>query len=309
MNDRNAFFSDRSRLLKLSIATFILVCLSSFGQAAPLHDAAKEGDLALITKLLDEGADVNQPSAIATPLFFAVREKQLDAVKLLLQRGADVEGKSLGMTALQGAARSGSIDFVRVLLDHGADPKATFKMGLNSLHIAATGGHLDVVRLLLEHGANVNSEDDFGQPAIHFATLRNHADVAQLLLEHGSKAPDVEPIGELVRVANPDHGKELTKQCMHCHVLEKGGKTKVGPPLWGVLGRDKASVADFNYSDALKSAGGKWTYEDLNRFVAHPGWEIPGTAMTLERPLHSPSDRADLIGFLRTLSDQPLPLP
>ena len=274
-----------------------------------MHDAAKEGDLALITKLLDEGADINQRSAIATPLFFAVQEKQLEAVKLLLQRGADVEGKSLGGTALQGAARSGSIDFVRELLDHGADPKATFKTGVNSLHLAAIGGHLEVVRLLLKHGADVNSVDDFVQPAIHFATLHNHADVAQLLLEHGSKAPAIEAIGELVRTANPDHGKELTKQCMHCHILEKGGKIKVGPPLWNIVGRDKASFAEFKYSDALKSASGKWTYVDLNRFIANPGWEFPGTAMTVERALDSASDRADLIGYLRTLSDKPVPLP
>ena len=297
------------RLLTLSFCSLILFFLASTSQAAPLHDAAKEGDLALIAKLLDEGADVNKRSAIATPLYFAVQETQLEAVKLLLQRGADVEGKSEGGTALHRAARAGSVDIAQVLLDHGADPNATFKDGINPLHLAAIGGHLEVVRLLLKHGADVNSVDAFGQPAIHFATLNEHDDVGRLLSENGSKPPEVELIAELVRTANLEHGKDLMTQCSHCHVMEKDGKIKVGPPLWNVVGRDKASVADFEYSPALKSAGGKWTFEDLNRFIAHSGWEFPGTAMTLVRPLGKESDRADLIGYLRTLSDQPVPLP
>ena len=295
-------------MFRVSLAGLALLFGSFDSHAAPLHDAAKKGDLALIAKLLDEGADVNKRSAIATPLYFAVQENHPDAVKLLLQRGADANGESIGGTALHSAARTGSADMVGILLEHGANANAASKDGVNALHFAAQKGHLEVVKLLLDHGADVGSVNVKGEPAIHFAMLGGHDDVAKLLVERGSKAPAVEPIGESVRTADIAHGKELSSQCLHCHIVEKGGKTKVGPPLWNLLGRDKGKFPEFQYSNAFKSAEGTWTYEDLNRLIAHPGWEYPGTAMTID-PLVKVSDRADLIGYLRTLSDEPLPLP
>jgi cytochrome c len=273
-----------------------------------LHDAAKKGDVALIAKLLDEGADVNKRSAIATPLYFAVQENHPEAVKLLLQRGADANGESVGGTALQSAARTGSAEMASLLLEHGANPNAASKDGVNALHFAAQKGHLEVVKLLLDKGADVGAVNIHGEPALHFAMIGGHNDVARLLVVRGSKAPAVEPLGDSVRTADVEHGKALIGQCQHCHILEKGGKTKVGPPLWNVLGRDKASFPEFEYSNALKSAEGKWTYEDLNRLIAHPGWEFPGTSMKIE-PVTKASDRADVIGYLRTLSDEPVPLP
>lgn len=294
------------QLLKLTF--LILFYFTSSSQAAPLHDAAKQGDLALITKLLDEGADVNKRSAIATPLYYAAQENHLEAVKLLLQRGANPNGQSVGGTALQHAARAGSIEIARILLENGADPNVPFKMGINALHLAAQQGHLEVVKLFLDHGADVGTVDKYGQPAIHFAMIDNHTDVAQLLLQHGSKAPAVAPLGETIRAADIDRGSALSIQCRGCHIMEKSSQTKVGPSLWNLLDRDKGSIAGYTYSSALKAAGGKWTYEELNKWIAHPAWEIPGTAMTIA-PIANASDRADLIGYLRTLSDEPVPLP
>ena len=88
----------------------------------------------------------------------------------------------------------------------------------------------------------------------------------------------------------------------------KGGQNLVGPNLWGIIGRPKASEAGFNYSAALKAKGGNWTIDDLNQFIANPRGYIPGTNMTFAG-IQRGSERADLIAYLNTLSDNPAPLP
>ncbi len=91
--------------------------------------------------------------------------------------------------------------------------------------------------------------------------------------------PEV-PLGQLLASADVTRGSDSAKKCATCHTLEKGGRALVGPPLWGIVGRQKASVAGFNYSPAIKQAGGNWTIADLFKFVANPKAMVPGTAMT-----------------------------
>ena len=78
--------------------------------------------------------------------------------------------------------------------------------------------------------------------------------------------------------------------------------------LWGVFGRAPASLADFAYSSALQRLGGEWNEEALNAFVAHPMATVPGTSMQFEG-LANAEERADLIAYLRTLSDAPSKAP
>jgi cytochrome c len=75
-----------------------------------------------------------------------------------------------------------------------------------------------------------------------------------------------------------------------------------------VVGRDIASVSDFNYSDALKSKEGEWTYEKLNEFLTNPRDWAPGTKMTFVG-IKKPEERADVIAYLRSITDNPPPLP
>ena len=89
---------------------------------------------------------------------------------------------------------------------------------------------------------------------------------------------------------------------------EKGGRNTVGPNLWEVVGRAKAGGGGFRYSSALKRLGGAWTYADLDGFLTKPKAFAPGTKMSLSG-LKKASDRADLIAYLRSLSEQPKPLP
>jgi cytochrome c len=117
-----------------------------------------------------------------------------------------------------------------------------------------------------------------------------------------------EPIEQLLAKADVARGENSAKKCAACHTFNKGGRTLVGPNLWGVVGRSKASEAGFNYSAALKAKGGNWTIDDLNQFVANPRGYIAGTNMTFAGVSRA-GERADLIVYLNSLSDNPAPLP
>jgi cytochrome c len=117
------------------------------------------------------------------------------------------------------------------------------------------------------------------------------------------------PLPVLLAQASPEKGASQAKKCAACHSEEKGGPIKIGPPLWGVVGRDIASVEGFEYSEALRSKEAeKWTFDNLFAFIHSPREWAPGTKMTFAG-IKSPADRADLLVYLRTLSDQPPPLP
>ena len=105
-----------------------------------------------------------------------------------------------------------------------------------------------------------------------------------------------------------EKGQATAKQCQACHTFEKGGPNRVGPNLWGIVGRPRASEAGFNYSAAMKAKGGTWTFGELYAFLANPRGYIPGTAMTFAG-LSRGQQRADVIDYLHTLSDSPMPLP
>ena len=117
-----------------------------------------------------------------------------------------------------------------------------------------------------------------------------------------------QPIAELLAKADVGRGESAAKKCAACHTFAKGGRTLVGPNLWGVVGRAKASESGFNYSAALKSKGGNWTVDDLNQFLANPKGMVPGTNMTFAGVTRG-GERADLIVYLNSLADNPAPLP
>src|SRR5262245_38603579 len=116
-----------------------------------------------------------------------------------------------------------------------------------------------------------------------------------------------ESIAELLANADPKRGEQVSRVCQTCHTFDKGGPNKVGPNLWGIVGRPKVEPG-FNYSAAMKAKGGDWTIDDLNQFLASPRGYIPGTAMSFAGLPRDPQ-RADVIAYLNTLSDSPKPLP
>ncbi|MBE7219614.1 MAG: c-type cytochrome, partial [Caulobacteraceae bacterium] len=124
----------------------------------------------------------------------------------------------------------------------------------------------------------------------------------------GAKAPAEIPLPVLLAKADAKKGENTAKVCGACHNFTEGGGTKVGPDLYGVVDREKASVPGFDYSSALKSKGGKWTFADLNEWLTSPQKYAPGTKMSYPGE-EDAQKRADIIAYLRTLSKTPVPLP
>jgi cytochrome c len=126
-----------------------------------------------------------------------------------------------------------------------------------------------------------------------------------------AEAPAI-PVAELMAKADPAKGEQLFKKCASCHSTEKGAGNKVGPNLYGVVGRPIAHVADFGYSTAMKnfSEGGKqvWNWDHLNHFLTAPKKYIKGTAMGFAGDKKD-QERADIMAYLNSKSDTPLPPP
>jgi cytochrome c len=123
-----------------------------------------------------------------------------------------------------------------------------------------------------------------------------------------AKAPVEPPIETLLPTASIQKGTADVRVCQACHTFQKGQASNVGPNLYGVVGRPVASLPGFNYSPALKAKGGSWTFDALNDWLKNPRADVPGTLMTFAG-FDDEQERADVIDYLNSNSDNPLPLP
>ena len=105
-------------------------------------------------------------------------------------------------------------------------------------------------------------------------------------------------IASLMKLANVDNGAKIFKKCASCHSVGKGEAAKVGPNLFGVIGRKRGSMSGFSYSEAMKAKGGAWDIDSVNQFITKPKDFLPGTKMGFAG-LKKPQDRADVILFLQ----------
>ena len=326
----------RSIPWKAHLIICVLLTISTLSKADPIHEAAESGDVDQVMKLLDGGADVNAPDLDGTPLRWALLAKQMDVARLLLEHGANPNVKGWDGTLLESAALNGNTEIVKVLLEHGANPnsgdrstpliravqKGSLEIvdllltqgadsglatpdGTTPLHEAANGGKLDIAQILVDSGANVNALNGLGRPPIHLAVLKNHADLAEYLKKHGATPGKTAPITDLLTSADAAQGKSIAEKqlCVSCHNVDRPG-----PPLWNVVGSTKGSVNDYSYSPPFEALKGKWTFEALNEFLARPTEVVPGTKMNFVG-ISDPQMRADVIVYLRSLSNDPVSLP
>jgi cytochrome c len=261
--------------------------------AEMIHLMARKGDVEKVLAEIEKGVPVDLPSTLNTTV--------------------------PGVSPLSVASQFGRTDVVIALLEKGADPDfnrpAEVMEGDNDvlgapIHEAARNGHAEIVQLLIDAGANPTLEDPGLGTPLHQARRWDHAEAAGILLANGAEesvqAPSIEP---LLASADAANGQKLANGCGLCHSLETGSAEIItGPSLWGIVGRKIGEVDAFEYSNVMASRGGTWDYDALNSLLASPTAFMPGTKMEISG-VSTPGARADLIVYLRTLSDDPFPLP
>jgi cytochrome c2 len=122
-------------------------------------------------------------------------------------------------------------------------------------------------------------------------------------------APAVAPVvtlAEAFAVADAGRGKVTFQRCAVCHTVQEG-RNGVGPSLYGVVGRDVAAVAFYDYSQTLRELGGVWTPERIAQYLENPMGFAPGIRMSFSG-LRNVQDRADVIAFLNETDGSPAPL-
>jgi len=110
---------------------------------------------------------------------------------------------------------------------------------------------------------------------------------------------------EELALASVDAGAKLSRKCTACHSLNSTGGNRVGPTLWNIVNAPKAKIEGFSYSASLSSLGGNWTIQDLNLWLKSPKKYAPGNAMSFAG-LRKIKDRANMVAFLNSISDEPL---
>jgi cytochrome c len=115
-------------------------------------------------------------------------------------------------------------------------------------------------------------------------------------------------IAVLMAMGDIASGEKIFKKCAACHSINKGGKNKIGPALYNVVGRKVGEISDYKYSKALAAYEKKWSFEELNGFLTKPVKWIKGTKMAYAG-LRKEKDRASIIKYLNQNSDNPLQLP
>ena len=111
----------------------------------------------------------------------------------------------------------------------------------------------------------------------------------------------------LLAMGDVEHGKKVFKKCAACHSIAEGGANKIGPALWGVIGRKVGSVPDYKYSKAMAAHGKNWSFDEMNGFLIKPKDWIKGTKMSFAG-LKNEKERAAVILYMNENSNSPLPL-
>lgn len=173
---------------------------------------------------------------------------------------------------------------------------------MNKVMGAVLGACLVLLALNIASGA-IFAPHKPEKPGFAIAVQESHGGAAE-----AKKEPE-KPIGVRLASASAEKGQAAIKPCQACHTFEKGGPNRVGPNLYDIIGHERGTGrGGFNFSAAMKAKGGKWTYEEMDKFLANPRGYIPGTNMSFAG-ISRDTQRADVIAYLRTLSDSPQPLP
>lgn len=186
--------------MKHLVIPFAALFLTAAGaEAGPLHDAARDGNVTVVARLLDQGTDPTEPDATGEPaLLVAALAGQPEVVAMLLDRGTDIEIRNKGgLTALHAAAYGGNREVVELLIARGADVNDIKNFyHMSPLHAAAEEGHADVVAVLLANKAEIEAKERNGYTPLTQAGWRSHWDAAGILLKAGANCQKAELVGD-----------------------------------------------------------------------------------------------------------------
>ena len=123
--------------------------------------------------------------------------------------------------------------------------------------------------------------------------------------ETSSANSDTGNIMALFASTSAAEGAKVFKKCSTCHSVNEGGANKIGPALWGVLGRKAGSLSDYKYSKAMAAYGKSWSFEEMNGFLIKPKDWIKGTKMSFAG-LKNAKERAAVILYMNENTNNPL---
>ena len=127
-------------------------------------------------------------------------------------------------------------------------------------------------------------------------------------LTEETKVVEAVDIKALLAMGDMAHGEKVFKKCTACHMIAADGKNKIGPNLWGVIGRKAGSISDYKYSKAMVAYAKEWTFEEMNSYLIKPQAYIKGTKMAFAG-LRKEKDRASVILYMNSKSASPKPIP
>ncbi len=137
--------------------------------------------------------------------------------------------------------------------------------------------------------------------------LENNISLSETSSE-SKKIVEVINIKDLLAMGDLAHGEKVFKKCSACHMIAADGKNKIGPNLWGVIGRTAGSITDYKYSKAMKAYAKEWSFEEMNSYLIKPQAYIKGTKMAFAG-LRKEKDRASVILYMNSKSTSPKALP
>jgi cytochrome c len=267
---------------------------STAALAGPVSDAAKSGDTTEIERLLASGSDANEEDPMASPLHWAAMNGHAAVVTVLLENGADIDAQSSMLGApLHAASRFDRDEAIRALLAAGADPDVRDRDDFTPLMRAIVENRPEAAKALIDGGADVNAIGDApggtqigGGPtiALQLSISFERDSITEMLRAAGAGPILPEVPDNLYELGDVDSGRELAySHCEACHTIAEGDPSRTGatpgPPLIGIMGKSVASEPGFGYSNALRAHEGNWTPERFYEFVISPALTIPGTRM------------------------------
>ena len=165
-----------------------------------------------------------------------------------------------------------------------------------------------VFATILVLGINKVTDIIFHNPAPQTSAYQvNVTTVASNETQTSSESSQTGNIMALFASTSAADGARVFKKCLSCHSIAKEGKNKIGPKLFGVLGRQAGSISDYKYSKAMAAHGKVWSFDEMNSFLIKPKDWIDGTKMQF-LGLKNAKDRAAVILYMNENTDNPLPL-